>query len=239
MARNQMTRRSVLAIGVTTAISSFPTPALVRSYVPVELCLLLDNSTSMFSEYVTMANGSRVKHIDIQNAGHIGALRSPGVRNLLVSQQVFVRVVAWSSDQRPLAAQQINVPDDVDLLIAKMQAAFPTGPIWGGGTRHAEILKYVIETVPRVGDRRVIDLSTDQAVAPFSVAGAEQARTMCEYQGDTINAITVDGSSSQYVMQSVRKYIVTREPKGFGMNVTSWRGYPEAIERKVHYDLLM
>ena len=227
-----LNRRSVLA-GAAAILAAPSTIVFAGTQTGTELILLLDYSSSMY-EGSTLIGGQVHFHHDIQRYGHAEALMTPDIADLLVRKKVFVRVVVWvqsiSVAREVFPGVRITTLADVQRLASLIRSKVPqTYPPVMDGTSHATGIHFALN-LPRVYDRRIIDLSTDENAYEGIYGAVSSVRGLAIRQNATINIIVI-GASGDGLLQYMT-------PGGFLRRVDSWNTYPRAIHAKIYDELV-
>jgi len=227
--------------GVTLATQ---TPVFGRGDLSdLELDLCLDSTSSMF----TMTN-----HWSIQRDGHLDALDDAMVKHLLIQQRVYVRLLYWSDND----IRNIHMPfsdlvsDEVSYQRLRETISTFRMPNTELLTSHSTLLNH-LRSLPMMGKRRVVDISTDEPVWPEDIMFCVNARNQLEKEGVQVNVIAVEGGykinyepvslkNSRRVTDSMEENVQTRSPEGFTYTVRGWHTstYTEALISKLKRELM-
>lgn len=223
-----ITRRTLL--GATAALGC---PLVARGQTPgLELTLALDESSSMQTGETTMGDGVEHRHDEIQAKGHANALRTPDITNALFTQQVYLRVIAWSDTNRlvrTIFARRITRWSDITEAagIIEGHRAPPAG-----GTDHRKPLEHVLRQPPR-GATRVLDIVTDEPVLASRHTGVIAARERFEASGGEMNVLVVgDIDDPDDTLKTM-----LRSPEGIYLECRSWVDFPAMIRQKLRMEL--
>ena len=227
-----MKRRAFM---VASAACVLPTVLRAKEIAELELILALDQSESMARERGGIAH----KHWNIQRDGHIAALKQAGVRQRLLGQSVYVRLVYWSGHTESFQAPYgrfMRSEQDIDDLISTIMTTTPATK--HTGTRHDLLIQSVRDLPPR-GRRRVIDVSSDQEVRAEYKDQTQFERDIWQTAGHQINVLAIDSDDTGAVPRDLKRDLQTH-PVGFTIPVQGWdyTAYTLALYDKLMRELM-
>ena len=198
----------------------------------IELFLFLDWSDSMCQNFPD----GRPNYL-IQRNGHLSALGDIEIQKRLIEVRAFVRVVLWAGSTLeivPIFAGRMGEAADVYRLLKAISKRVPDHSSPTGLTDHLTPLAYA-ESVPLASRRRIIDISTDQAIENGWITN------LCRGQRDKLNSkmateinVLAVGVNERGI-ENLSKNLLT--PKGFIMKINGWEEYIPAIKRKLEKEL--
>jgi hypothetical protein len=220
-----LNRRQFLLGGGTTIASPFVCKANGEKLTDIELILALDASGSVFM--------GGEPHWVVQIKGHIYALEHPKVREQLISSSTYLRIVTWSDNDNPVHEQfsrRVLSPSDCNQAIQVLSQALDKVCYepFCANTRHHWLIEKVC-ALPRMGYRRVLDVSTDQVPIPTSYTELRNARELFHTQDGTINALAV--KMDEEGKSALRSQLCS--PHGFCIGADKDSEYAEALARKI------
>ncbi len=216
-------RRQFILAGVALAA---PVAHGVRAepMADLELTLALDASGSMFDPQKT-----GVKHWDIQVAGHLYALSQQEIVAGLVT--AHLRIIIWSDGRiHPIVFDaRVRSESDLEFARSSLKKFQPPCSINGcAGTDHYTAVQLVL-SLPRMGYRRVLDISTDETTSSLYQPRLDVLREKFEGQDGTINALAVSMTPAQ--VNDLQTNLCT--PSGQCFRAVDWSDYAEALRRKI------
>lgn len=226
--------RRKLILGGSAVLCAPPRIMFAGTQTGTELDLLFDCSGSMYDRAVNIG-GTGYFHAQVQLYGHVNALRAPYIRTLLVRQKVFLRLIGWATGTPRILGDGTAVDDEaIDLFISVMEQNTPKERFFPDGTVHSTGVEFVLDQ-ERVGDRRVIDLITNERIEGSSLELlCKEARARAERSHTTINVMTI--GLNGFDATTLSAYIKTAD--GFLMQETGWDKFPKAIMKKIPLDLI-
>ena len=194
--------------------------------IEVELCLLLDCSSSMFVEYT--------KHFQVQLHGHKEALLRSDIQESWLPYRPLVSVFVWADTVIPLFSMQMKSTDDFQILSQELLARAPVQIFDAGRTYHKEVLRY-FNAREKTTFRRVLDISTDEAPDTEDQARCKELRDSLFASGTQINVLSIDSDGESTT--ALQDCLVT--PNGFAYKIGGFKDYHAGIAAKMRQDLMM
>jgi hypothetical protein len=222
-------RREFLLSGVALAALSIHS-VCSEEMTDLELILALDASGSMFD-----ARKEGIKHWDIQIAGHVCALSQHDIISKLVDGRVHLRIILWSDGQKYASIFDGPIRSAFDVGRARdvLSDFKPVCNVIGcGGTDHSMAIEIAL-SLPRVGFRRVLDISTDEPTTSGYQSRLDSLRESFQKQDGTINALAVAMSPESEADLQVN--LCT--PRGFCFRAADWDSYAKALARKISAEI--
>lgn len=225
-----------IVLAVPSVAQRTPAPML-------ELWMLLDDSDSMYDdpELAQWKNPQRISNREAQLYGHIGALRNPEVRSLLVHGQVLVHIVLWAETQfeiTPFGGVYISSDREIDYLISLLETYLDgKKESLDISTYRAEAIEYILDQ-PKRAPKVVIDFSTDESEFLYFANELYNSRIRAERENVTINVITIhpkarEQSDNWWYIADV---LVTHD--GFA-HISELSGYTTSLIEKLTRELLI
>jgi len=184
-----MERRKLLT-GIAATSLVLSAPALAQDRKPyTELWLCLDDSRSMIEGLF----GDLTNNWYAQKEGHIEALRNQTIQNIMIDSDTFVRIVLWSDTRfvRLLAERRVRTPADIRVLVSGLRSLQLLDYPFKSKTRHEYLMQSAL-LQPVIGERRILDISTDEAPLPDRWRSVMGARNALEKIGTQVNVLSID-----------------------------------------------
>jgi Protein of unknown function (DUF1194) len=219
-----VTRRCFLQSGLL--VGTLGLPSISHAIDPlIELILALDYSGSLYE---------KTENWITQRDGHVLALGSEDVIELLLSQHTYVKVMMWSGPNEVLTIfkGQMLTRGDINALRANIEAGVPHGRSHSGTTAHFSVLNAVLGE-SQLSSTRIIDISTDQSPADWSQVQTLLARDALSALGTTVNVLGIDSTGTELLGYDT--YLKT--PDGFTMPVARWEDYAHTLTQKLIREL--
>lgn len=218
-----MNRRS-FGLGAGSLCVPFVLKASTK--VEVELCLLLDCSSSMFEKFTN--------HFLVQLRGHTEALAMPVIQESWLPYRPLVSLFVWADNVLPLFSMQMMNVDDFTSLGKELIASAPTETFGGGRTFHKEALRYFSKK-EKTTLRRVLDISTDEGPIAGDQSRCRELRDTLYATGTQVNVLSIDDDGAS--TKALEDCLVT--PNGFVHKIGGFRDYKKGIAKKMALDLMM
>ncbi len=192
----------------------------------------MDRSSSQYGSKIHGSERDRWPYM-IQKRGHILGLQDRLVSEGLITNRAHVRLIIWSGsgyNQELIPGGLIvNGIKDVGSLVAALQNQDDDDAFGDGDTDHADILYRVLDRYPRMADRWIIDMSTDEPPrSPISCAGY---RDDIQDLYGTINGIAFDLAGKGEVEAGLRECVKSRD--GFTVSGHNEATYVTALTWKL------
>lgn len=178
-------------------------------------------------------NGRHMSHLQLQRDGHIQALLEGRIMQSLIDYRYILRAVVWASDATLLIPEPVHVESAVDVfnfcneLFARHPQMRNPDNLY---TIHSSILRFVRD-LPIRGNRRIVDICTDQHVADGDREACMTLRDQIAARGTTINGLVI---GDETLLADMRQHLTT----GFCINVSSWEDYVIGIRKKLHFEIV-
>lgn len=197
----------------------------------IELCCMLDQSSSMFeTEVLGMNTVTDSEKHRVQRQGHIDGLRLPEVSEFLIWHQVRVRMFVWSTAAELVCEGVISSRLALEKLLSEFaQSSLPRNILYDGSTYHEHALM-IFRNRPAPGIRRIIDVSTDEAPWGEKELACRQVRDLITGYGGKINVLAFDEYGTGFIVDSLVRNV--QSPNGFTQVAASIAAYEKAIQDK-------
>lgn len=196
-----------------------------------ELILISDASMSMYPP--------NSEHYKVQRDGYIKALQDPRVQAALLAAPTVVRVVYFGDRvhfRYNIGPVYLHDQSAIDDLIGRIEAGTPGTPLVFGTDQCAGVRGAL--ALPRVGERRIYDVVTDEFLRQSHELDCARVRTLVEMAGDEINVLGIRDAGYEDAPVRFREHLVTNSPPGFFQRANSWSEFSDAIIAKLLAELL-
>ena len=227
-----MNRRKFLTGGIAFAFGAFA-PFLSHAFADdaeKELILCLDWSASMYG-----SSQDRPANYTVQKEGHIAAISDREISRMLLSGRIYVRVMLWSGTMQevvPIFHGRMLSQENIYRLSESIRKKVPDVPSMSGSTNHQTPLAF-IRSLPLTAKRRIIDISTDEAVGEWNARECRLLREEFIRSATAINILAI-GVGDKGVA-NLRENLQT--PDGFTDHIENWQGYIPAVKKKIKKEL--